>query len=166
METQSVLLTWEGYRKLEQELNYLSTVRRGQVAERLRQVFPDGDVLENAGLEDARNEQSFLEGRIQTLKSILGHAIIIEDTSSCDVVGLGSYVTVTDLTEDSALETYRIVGSTEADPIQGSISNESPLGQKLLGRKVGEQVMVDAPDGQLVFKLVSIHQGNLGAARA
>lgn len=165
MVTQSTFLTWEGYRKIKQELDYLSTVRRGQVAERLRQVFPDGDVLENAGLEDARNEQSFLEGRIQMLRGILACAIIIEDTSSYDAVGLGSYVTVTDLTGDGALETYRIVGSAEADPIQGNISNESPLGQKLLGRRVGEQVTVDAPDGQLVFQLVSIHQGNLKVAR-
>jgi transcription elongation factor GreA len=122
--------------------------------------------LENGGLEDARNEQSFLEGRIQTLRSILGSAIIIEGTSSCDAVRLGSYVTVTDLTADGALETYRIVGSAEADPIQGSISNESLLGKKLLGRKVGERVMVNTPDGQPVFKLESIHQGNLGAAGA
>ncbi|MDY7079847.1 MAG: transcription elongation factor GreA [Chloroflexota bacterium] len=158
MRTQQMFLTREGYQKLEQELNYLCTVRRGEVAQLFRQTLPEGDILENWGaLEYIYNELSFVEGRIQTIRNILSNAVIIEGTSSHDMVGLGSYVTIVDLQGDGALETYRIVGSTEADPIHGNISNESPLGKELMGRKVGEEAVVDAPDGNLVFKIVGIH---------
>ena len=147
-------LTPEGFVKLEKELDYLRTTRRHEVAERLHQALEEGDILENAELEDARNEQSFLEGRILTIETILRNATIIEDNGPRESVGIGSYVTVTE--DDGPQETYHIVGSAEADPAQGLISNESPLGQALMGCKVGETAEVVAPDGVLVFKVVKI----------
>jgi transcription elongation factor GreA len=152
-----MFLTREGYQKLEQELHFLSTVRRSQVVQHLSQVLPEGDNLENGGvIEIARNEQAFVEGRIQTLKDILSKANIIEGTGLGDTVELGSYVTVVDLAEGNGPETYRIVGSSEADPVDASISNESPLGQALIGHRVGEIVAVNAPGGKVEFKILEI----------
>ena len=147
-------LTREGYRKLEQELNHLRTVRRQEVARRLHQALKEGDILENAELEDARNEQAFVEGRILTLGSMLGDVVMIEEEGPREAVGLGSRVTIVE--GDGPPETYHIVGSVEADPANGLISNESPLGQALMGRKVGDTAEVNAPDGVLVFEIVRI----------
>lgn len=147
-------LTREGYEKLEEKLNYLRTVRRQEVAQRLHRALEEGDILENAELEDARNEQAFLEGRILTLESLLRNASIIEENGPRESVGVGSYVTISE--DDGKPETYHIVGSAEADPTQGLISNESPLGKALMGRKIGETAEVNAPDGVLVFKIVGI----------
>jgi transcription elongation factor GreA len=155
MNRQQTFLTREGQQRLEQELNHLRTVRRREVARRLHQALTEGDILENAELEDARNEQAFVEGRILMLESTLSNAVIIEETGPRDTVGVGSRVTVVE--GDGPPETYYIVGSAEADPIKGLISNESPLGQALMGRKVGEEAVVNAPDGVLVFEIVSIH---------
>jgi len=147
-------LTREGYRKLEQELNHMRTVRRQEVARRLHQALKEGDILENAELEDARNEQAFVEGRILMLGRMLGDVVMIEEEGPREAVGLGSRVTIVE--GDGPPETYYIVGSVEADPAKGLISNESPLGQALMGRKVGEEVEVNAPDGVLVFRIVGI----------
>jgi len=154
MNRQPTFLTHQGHQKLEQELSYLRTVRRQEVAQRLHQALTEGDLLENAELEDARNEQAFVEGRILTLESMLGNAVLIEEKGPQDAVGLGSRVTVTEGSEPP--ETYHIVGSAEADPAQGLISNESPLGRALLGRKVGDTAEVNAPAGVLAFKIVGI----------
>lgn len=140
---------------MEQELNYLRTVRRKEIARRLELALEEGDLLENAELEDARNEQAFVEGRILKLERILHDAVIIEEEQEPhEEIRLGSHVTIVE--GDSAPEAYRIVGSTEADPTKGLISNESPLGQALLGRKTGEKVTISAPDGVLEFKIVDI----------
>jgi len=147
-------ITRAGYGKLEQELKYLRTVRRQEVAQRLHQALEEGDILENAELEDARNEQAFLEGRILTLENLLRNATIIEENGPREKVGIGSYVTIKESGEPP--ETYHIVGSAEADPTQGLISNESPLGRALMGLKVGETAKVNAPDGVLEFKIVGI----------
>ena len=147
-------LTREGYRKLEQELNHLRTVRRQEVARRLHQALKEGDILENAELEDARNEQAFVEGRILMLGRMLGDVVMIEEEGPREAVGLGSRVTIVE--GDGPPETYHIVGSVEADPAKGLISNESPLGRALMGRKVGGEVVVNAPDGVLVFRIVEI----------
>jgi transcription elongation factor GreA len=147
-------ITREGYKKLEEKLNYLRTVRRQEVAQRLHRALEEGDILENAELEDARNEQAFLEGRILTLESLLRNASIIEENGPRESVGVGSHVTIAE--GDEPPETYHIVGSAEADPTEGLISNESPLGKALMGRKVGETAEVNAPDGVLVFKVVGI----------
>jgi transcription elongation factor GreA len=155
MDKQQTFLTRDGYQKLEQELNFLHTVRRQEVARRLHDALTEGELLDNAELEDARNEQAFVEGRILTLENMLGDVIIIEEeTGPREAVGLGSHVTVVE--GDGPPETYHIVGSAEADPIQGHISNESPLGRALLGRKVGEKAEVHAPVGMLVFEIVGI----------
>ena len=153
MEEQT-FLTREGYRKLQEELEYLRTTRRQQVAERLHQALMEGELLENAELEDARNEQSFVEGRILTLEMMLSNAVIIEGEVSHEQVGIGSRVTVQE--GDGPEETYHIVGSAEADPATGSISNVSPLGRALMGRRVGETAEVMAPAGVLRFKVLRI----------
>ncbi len=147
-------LTQEGYQRLEQELEYLRKVRRQEVARRLHAALAEGELIENAELEDARNEQSFVEGRILMLQRMLGGAVIIEEGGPREVIGLGSHVTVTE--GDGLRETYHIVGSAEADPTKGLISNESPLGQALMGRRVGEAAEVNAPAGVLIFKIVGI----------
>ncbi|NIV28406.1 MAG: transcription elongation factor GreA [Anaerolineae bacterium] len=154
MNQQQTFLTREGYHKLDEELNYLRTARRQQVARRLHEALTEGDLLENAELEDARNEQAFVEGRILRLETILYNAVIIEEEGPRDTVGVGSHVTVVE--GDGPPETYHLVGSAEADPTQGLISNESPLGRALMGRKVGDTAEVDAPDGVLVFEIVGI----------
>jgi transcription elongation factor GreA len=154
MDKQQTFVTHEGYEKLEQDLNHLRTVRRQEVARRLHDALEEGDILENAELEDARNEQAFVEGRILMLENMLRNAVIIEDTGPRDTVGVGSRVTVVE--GDGPPETYHVVGSAEADPSKGLISNESPLGQALIGRKVGEKALVNAPDGVLEFEVVGI----------
>ena len=154
MSNQQTFLTREGQQRLKQELDHLRTVRRQEVARRLHKALEEGDILENAELEDARNEQAFVEGRILTLESTLRDVVIIEEEGPRETVGLGSRVTVVE--GDGPPETYHIVGSAEADPAKGLISNESPLGQALLGRKVGEEAVVKAPGGVLTFEIVGI----------
>ena len=154
MNQQQTFLTREGYQKLDQELNHLRTARRQQVARRLHEALTEGDLLENAELEDARNEQAFVDGRILRLEILLHDAVIIKEDGPRDTVGLGSHVTVVE--GDGPPETYHVVGSAEAAPTQGLISNESPLGQALMGRKVGDTAEVNAPDGVLVFEIVRI----------
>jgi transcription elongation factor GreA len=154
MDRQQTFLTSQGYDRLEEELHRLRKEKRQQVARRLHEALTEGNLLENAELEDARNEQAFVEGRILTLETILRNAVIIEENGPRDSVGLGSRVTVVE--GDEPPETYHIVGSAEADPIKGLISNESPLGRALMGRKVGETATVNAPAGLLVFEIVDI----------
>ncbi len=155
MAAQATFLTPEGLKKLEEELEYLRTVRRREVAQRLRAALEEEqDVLENAEYEDAKNEQAFVEGRILTLETILQSAVIIEEGASADRVSIGNYVTVVE--EDGEPETYHIVGFAEADPQSGRISNESPLGRALLGCRVGDEVIVNAPDGVLCFRIIAI----------
>jgi transcription elongation factor GreA len=155
MTEQTTFLTPEGLRKLEEELEYLRTVRRQEVAQRLRAVLEEEqDILENAEYEDAKNEQAFVEGRILTLETILKNVVIIEESGPADRVGIGSRVTVVE--EEEEPETYHIVGYAEADPKMGRISNQSPLGQALLGHRVGDEVIVNAPDGILCFQIMAI----------
>ena len=136
MNNKQTFLTPEGYQNLEEELKHLRKVRRQEVAQRLHEALTEGDILENAELEAARNEQAFVEGRILTIENMLRNAVIIEKEGPRETVGLGSHVTVVE--GGLSPETYHIVGSAEADPIKGLISNESPLGQALMGRKIGE----------------------------
>lgn len=154
----AVLLTREGFDKLEGELAHLRTVRRGEVAERLRQALEEGgDLVENAEYDDAKNEQAFVEGRIQHLEMLLSRARIIEDEPSAgpaDVARVNSFVTVQE--EGYEPETYHIVGAAEADPRAGKISNASPLGRALLGKRRGDRVTVEAPDGSFEYVILSI----------
>ncbi|MGA2112558.1 MAG: transcription elongation factor GreA [Anaerolineales bacterium] len=152
MSTQSTFLTREGLRKLEEELEHLRTVRRAEVAERLHDAMEGGELIENAEYESAKNEQAFVEGRILTLEAILSNAVVIEERGPDELVHVGSTVTIQE--ENQAPETYTIVGAAEANPKEGRISNESPLGQALLGRKPGDQVRVSAPAGLLNFHIL------------
>jgi transcription elongation factor GreA len=149
-----ILLTPEGRAKLKAELDYLLTVRRPQVAEQLRQAIDGGDLTENVGYEDAKHEQSFVEGRILTLEALLKRAVVVEDAQASELVSFGCLVTVKE--RDGAKEKYRIVGSAEADAREGRISNESPLGRALLNHRIGDEVTVEAPDGVLEFKILDI----------
>jgi transcription elongation factor GreA len=145
MSQKPVFLTPEGHQKLQEELEHYKNVRRPAVAARIRSAKEEGDVMENAEYDDAKNEQAFVEGRILTLEQLLNNVVIIEDEGPSDHVVLGSRVTVAE--DGEPAETYHIVGSTEADPSNGRISNESPLGKALIGRKPGDKVQVHAPGG-------------------
>jgi transcription elongation factor GreA len=147
-------LTREGLKKLEEELEYLRRTKRAEVAERLHNAQEDGELIENAEYEDAKNEQAFIEGRILTLESMLSNAVIIKEDVHAGVVNLGNKITVRE--GNSKPEMYMLVGAAEADPRVGRISNESPLGKALLGRRVGDEVKVSAPAGTLTFRVVSI----------
>jgi transcription elongation factor GreA len=152
MNAKPVYLTAEGLKKLQAELHGLITVERPRVAARIHEAKLDGDLSENAEYEDAKQEQSFLEGRIATLELQLRNAAVIEKAKG-DQVGIGSKVVIKG-TEGE--ETFTIVGSAEAAPREGRISNESPVGAALMGRKKGEKVVVQAPQGPTEFTLVSI----------
>ena len=156
MADKKVMLTEDGYNKLVEKLNYLKSVRRIEVAERLKAAIALGDLSENSEYDDAKNEQAFLEGEIQDLEAKIRNSDIIK-AGSGDVVQMGSKVTVVDLefAEDGP-ETFMLVGSTEADPDEGKISNESPLGQALLGQKVGAVVDVHAPAGIIKYEIKEI----------
>jgi transcription elongation factor GreA len=147
-------LTLEGRQKLEEELNYLKTVRRVEVAQAIHEAKSDGDVMENAGYDEAKRQQAFVEGRILTIEAILENSVLIESNGSKDSVGLGSRVTVVE--DGIEPETYSIVGSAEANPRNGRISNESPLGKALMGHRVGERVAFDAPAGRVEVEIVRI----------
>ncbi len=150
-----VYLTREGYQRLQERLEYLIKVRRPQVAEQIREAKAMGDISENAGYDEAKNAQAFLEGEIAELEWKLKHAVIIEDEGVHGEVALGSQVTVRD--EESGLEeTYTIVGSAEADPFDGRISNESPVGKALMGHREGDVVEVETPGGTFRMRILSI----------
>ncbi|HHW26996.1 MAG TPA: transcription elongation factor GreA [Firmicutes bacterium] len=157
MSDREILLSAEGKKNLEAELNYLKLVRRKEVAERIKAAREFGDLSENSEYEDAKNEQAFVEGRVLELERILRHARIADNGDrDPDVVSIGSTVTLKDLTRNQILE-YTIVGSQEADPAKKKISNESPVGRALLGQKLGSVVSVMVPAGTFKYEVVSIH---------
>lgn len=155
MAEKQVMLTEEGLKKLEDKLDHLKTVRRGEVAERIKQAIEFGDISENSEYEDAKNEQAFIEGEIMTLEKMLRNSQIIEDGQGNDTVHLGNTVVIKDLEFDEDLE-YTLVGSAEADPTEFKISNESPVGQAILGQKVGSTVEVHVPAGVLKYRIIEI----------
>ena len=158
MEEKKELLTQEGYDKLEQELEYLKTVKRKEVAERLKVAISFGDLSENAEYDEAKNEQAKLEEQILKLDEKLRKAVIIDESQiDLDIVTVGSIVKLHDFDFDEEIE-YSIVGSAEADPFKGKISNESPVGKALLGARVGEVVEVQVPDGTNKFKVLDIRR--------
>ncbi|MBE7033578.1 MAG: transcription elongation factor GreA [Ruminococcaceae bacterium] len=151
-----VLLTSEGLEKLQDELDNLKNVRRKENTAALKVAKSFGDLSENSEYDEAKNEQAEIEARILEIENMLKNAEIIdEDDVATDVVSIGSRVTVKDLDDDDATE-YFIVGSTEADPMKGKISDESPVGSALLGHKVGETVAVEAPMGIIKYEIVNI----------
>ena len=154
MANQETFLTPEGHQKLEEELDFLTTVRRSEVAAAIHEAKMDGDVSENAGYEEAKRQQAFVEGRIMTIQAMLESAVLIEANGPSDEVILGSHVTVVE--DGWEPESYTIVGSAEADPGAGRISNESPLGKALMGHKVGQKVAFETPGGTAEVEILSI----------
>ncbi len=147
-------LTREGYQKLQGELEYLRTEKRQEVAERLHEAMEGGELIEDAEYEAAKNEQAFVEGRIQELEILLANARIIEGTGKMDVVQIAAKVTIQE--EDYDPEKYMIVGAAEANPREGKISNESPLGRALLDHRQGDVVTVNAPDGSFSVRILKV----------
>lgn len=149
-------LTPQGQKEYEERLNFLRNVRRQEVAERLRLALEEGgELVENAEYEDAKNEQAFIEGEILRLEMILSNAVIIEDSGSKDIIGIGDKVTVQEVGSD-LLEIYHLVGAAEANPRAGKISYKSPVGSALMNRHVGDKVTVKVPDGDLVLEIKAI----------
>jgi transcription elongation factor GreA len=155
MAEKPIFLTPEGRAKLDAELENLRTVRRAEVAERIHSAKEEGDITENSAYDEAKNEQAFVEGRIMTIEQMLKNAVIINGTRASDIVGIGSYVTVVER-GDRDDEVYQIVGSAEADPAKGRISNESPVGRALLGKREGDEVQVKIPDGVRHLRITEI----------
>lgn len=149
-------MTEEGKAKLEQELEHLKSVKRKEVVERIKIARSFGDLSENSEYDSAKEEQAFVEGRIGTLETMIRNAKIIEeDSMDPSVVSLGKTVVFVEL-PDGEEEAYTIVGSAEADPFEGKISNDSPIAKSLIGKRVGDQVNVITPGGDMSVKIVSI----------
>ncbi|CEN80602.1 transcription elongation factor GreA [[Clostridium] sordellii] len=157
-ENKEILLTQEGYQKLEDEVEHLKSVRRREVAERIKVAISFGDISENAEYDEAKNEQAQVEERIMKLENMLRKAVIIDESKiDSNIVTIGSIVKVNDMEFEEEVE-YTIVGSAEADPYEGKISNESPVGKALLGRAKGEVVDVQVPDGVAKFEILEIRR--------
>ena len=153
-----VILTYEGLKKLEEELEYLKTVKRAEVAEKIKQARAFGDLSENSEYDEAKNEQAFIEGRIATLEAMLKNAKVIdEEDIKLDQVSIGCTVKVYDESYNEEVE-YTIVGSAEADPMNNKISDESPIGKALLGKRVGDVVSVEVPAGIIKLKILEIRK--------
>lgn len=156
MPEKEVFLTAEGLKKIEDELDLLKTVKRKEIAERIKQALDFGDISENSEYDQAKSEQAQLEERIAKLEAMLRNARLIDENDiKTDVVSIGSKILVKDLEYDEEME-LTIVGSAEADPYNGRISNESPVGSALLGHKVGELVDVSVPDGIIQYEILTI----------
>ena len=153
MNNKPTYLSKEGLTKLRSELDEMISVKRPEVANRIHDAKEHGDLSENAEYEDAKNEQAFVEGKIQTLEALIKNATIIDENHSTEHVQIGSTVSVE--STDGA-ETFTIVGSAEAKPGEGRISNESPVGRALLGKRKGDKIIVRVPAGDYSYKIVSI----------
>ena len=158
MAQKEYILTYEGLKKLEEELDYLKTVKRREIAERIKVAREFGDISENAEYDEAKNEQAFTEGKIAEIEHKLKIAKVIdEEDIATDVVSIGSCVKVKDLEFDDIIDFY-IVGSSEANPAEDKISNESPVGTALIGKKIGDKVVVAVPDGNITFEVLEINK--------
>lgn len=156
MANKQIFLTDEGLRKLEEELEYLKTVRRKEVADAIKVALSFGDLSENSEYDEAKNEQAMVEARIVEVEAMLKQVVILDQEElSTEQVSVGSKVKVLDVEFDEE-ETYQIVGSTESDPASGRISDESPVGKALLGGKVGDIVEAEVPNGIITFKILEI----------
>ena len=156
MNEKEIVLTAEGLRKLEEELDHLKTVHRQEVNERIRQAKEFGDITENAEYEDAKQEQAFVEGRILKLEAMIRNARLIEESEfASGEVHLGATVKVKDVTNNRSFE-FTIVGSAESDPANQRISNEAPIGRALMGKRKGDEVVVNTPKGSVSYKIEQI----------
>ena len=154
------ILTYEGLKKLEDELENLKVVRRKEVSQKIKEAREQGDLSENAENDAAKDEQRDIEARIEELEKILKNAeVVVEEEADLDKVSIGCSVKILDCEFDEELE-YKIVGSTEANSLKGKISNESPVGKALLGKQVGDTVTVETPAGEFSYKVLSIHRAN------
>ena len=157
-ETKKFLMTYEGVKKLEDELEYLKAVKRKEITEKIKVALGYGDLSENSEYDEAKNEQAFTEGRILQLENMLKNAEVVDESEiPTDTVSVGSIVKVKDYDFDEEVE-YTIVGSAEADPMNFRISNESPVGKRLIGKKVGDVVEVNVPDGVSKFEVLDIRR--------
>ncbi len=153
---EEVLLTEEGFENLEKELEHLKTVKRRQVAKRIKTAREFGDISENSEYDDAKNEQAFIEGRIKEIQNTLKKARVVKNDEVSDkTVSIGTTVRLKDLDNGEEFS-YTIVGAAEADPLNEKISNESPIGKALLGHKVGDEVKVEVPSGILTYQILLI----------
>ncbi len=158
MAEKKVVLTYEGLKKREEELEELKTVRRKEVAEKIKEARGQGDLSENAEYDAAKEEQGEIEARIALLEKMLRNAEVIDDEEvSSDIISVGSRVKLYDNEFEEEVE-YTIVGSAEADPMENKISNESPVGMGLLGHKTGDNVVIETPDGEISFKVLDINK--------
>ncbi|MCH5195038.1 MAG: transcription elongation factor GreA [Oscillospiraceae bacterium] len=156
MAVKKVRMSAEGYKNLEKELEYLVTVRRAEVAQKLKEARSFGDLSENAEYDEAKNEQAILESRIQEMEATIANALVVDESElSNDEVGVGSYVTLKDLELDEEM-TLQIVGSTEADPENNKISEDAPIGIAALKKKVGDVIEVEAPVGIIKMEIMAI----------
>ena len=154
------ILTYEGLKKLEDELENLKVVRRKEVSQKIKEAREQGDLSENAEYDAAKDEQRDIEARIEELEKILKNAeVVVEEEADLDKVSIGCSLKILDCEFDEELE-YKIVGSTEANSLKGKISNESPVGKALLGKQVGDTVTVETPAGEFSYKVLSIHRAN------
>jgi transcription elongation factor GreA len=157
-ESKKHIMTYEGIKKLEDELEYLKTVKRKEITEKIKVALSFGDLSENSEYDDAKNEQAFVEGRIVQLENMLKNASVVDDSDiPTDIVSVGSIVTVKDYDFDEEVD-YIIVGSAEADPLNNRISNESPVGRGLVGRKIGDIVEIQVPDGVSKYEVLAIRR--------
>ena len=158
-QTKKNIMTYEVIKKLEEELEYLKTVRRKEITEKIKVALGYGDLSENSEYDEAKNDQAFNEGRIIQLENMLKNAVVVDESEiPTDKVSVGSIVKVMDYEFDEEVE-YAIVGSAEADPMNFKISNESPVGSALLGKKVGDVVEVTVPSGVSKFEILEIRRG-------
>lgn len=154
------ILTYEGLKRLEDELENLKVVKRKEVSQKIKEAREQGDLSENAEYDAAKDEQRDIEARIEELEKILKNAeVVVEEEADLDKVSIGCSVRILDIEFDEELE-YKIVGSTEANSLKGKISNESPVGKALLGKKMGDTVTVETQAGELEYKILSIHRSN------
>ncbi len=154
MSQKKILITREGLDKLQSELEHLLSIRRQEVASKIKRAREMGGTENNAEYEDAKNDQAFVEGRILMLENIVNNATVIESTVLPGVVEIGDKVLIQN--QDGKIEQFNIVGSAEANPVEGKISNESPVGQALLGRKIGDEVEVATPAGVLRLLIMDV----------
>ena len=154
------ILTYEGLKKLEDELQDLKVVKRREIAQKIKEAREQGDLSENGEYDAAKDEQRDIEARIEEIEAILKNAeVVVEEEVDLDKINIGCKVKILDIEYNEELE-YKIVGSTEANSLKGKISNESPLGHALLGASVGDEVVVEAPAGEISYKVLSIQRSN------